>query len=602
MRGSARGLPVADPIQTEGIPDSEREALAQRFQGVINDVRSRRLFMEDEWLKAHDAWIGVQTYTFYESEFKHFIPAFRRTIERTVSRTMQQLMPHYEFYQMFPGDEADAQADIDMKPVHRYMDWLLLDFVKIRKVARQLVRTFYLYSRCITKTTVRVIDIPKITEGKVTGSVQQVWPTTRAVDPFTFYVWPETATDIEDATLVFEDVIMPYQEYAESVRLGLADPINQDELRPPIYPFHIAQRMDRIGMTTPEAVRSGEPGSVAKQHFVQLSEVYFRGGGNRWLMGWLVWNVQRVRFTRLQFSRYPKPPYRMAVARELPSQHYTPGMGQDIEALQVLLNDQFNQGEESRAVSSGPPVILDPTKVRRADSFIFGYRRKWYGDPTGVKMMEIPDTSVSAFRAAQFTLAYMEGSGPTGLSAGQPPRGTPRGSGAVSQLMAMAGADVVDAAQIIEEECLSPTIQDLYDLTVAFVPDLQIVKIPGAEGYAPMMATMNELFGHYTFKWFTSNRFQDKQNEAQLGLQFYQQLAHVAPDIANQGFKINWAHISRVMFKDILGERRLADVIQPMTPEERQQHSALLQQQAAAASGNKAPGPKAAAGGSPTAP
>lgn len=600
----ADAMGIAPTPTTEGIPDNEREALAMRFQGVINDVRSRRLQMEDEWLKAHDAWIGVQTYTFYESEFKHFIPAFRRTIERTISRTMQQLMPHYEFYQIFPGDETDAQADVAMKSVHRYMDWLLLDFIKIRKVARQLVRTFYLYSRCISKTTVRVIDTPRIAMGKIIGSIQQVWPSTRAVDPFTFYVWPETSTSIEDATLVFEDIIMPYQEYEEAVQLGLANAIDQDELRTPMYPFHVAQRLDRIGMTTPEAVRGADgnaKGSTGKQHFVQLSEMYFKGAGNRWIMGWLVWNVAKVRFTRLQLSRYPKPPYRMAVARELPSQHYTPGLGQDIEALQVLLNDQFNQGEEARAVASGPPVIVDPTKVRRADSFVFGYRRKWYADPTGVKIMEIPDTSMGAMRAAAFTLAYMDGAGPQGLAAGAPPRGTPRGSAAVAQLMAAGGADIVDAAQIIEEECLSPTLQDLYDLTVAFVPDQQIVKIPGAEGYAPMLTTMNDLFGHYSFKWFSANRFQDKQNDAQLALQFFQQLAHVAPDIAGQGFKINWANISRVMFKDILGERRLSDVIQQMTPEEMQQY-VQNQQAMLATQGNRAPGPKPAAGGSPTAP
>src|SRR5260370_471206 len=105
--------------------------------------------------------------------------------------------------------------------------------------------------------------------------------------------------------------------------------------------------------------------------------------------------------------------------------------------------------------------------------------------------------------------------------------------------MAAASADIVDAAQIIEEEALTPTIQDLYDLTVAFVPDLQIIRIPGAEDYQPIESTMNELFGHYTFKWLSSNRFQDQQNNAQMALQFFQQLAAAAPDVMHQGSKIN---------------------------------------------------------------
>ena len=485
--------PEAPSTTGEETSTVSREDLALRFQGVIHDVRSRRLQMEDEWLKSHDAWIGVQTYSYYESEFKHFIPAFRRTIEKTVNRLTDQLIPHREFYQVFPGNEADDQADRDMISVHRYMDWLLNDWIKIRKVVKQAERTFLLYSRCILKNTVKVYNIPQIREGAITGSIQQVWPSTRAVDPFTFYLWPETATSIEDSVLCFEDVIMPYQEYDEAQRLqpSVIEKVDPDTLRPPIYPFHMAQRLDRVGMVTPEGTRGQSADSPVKQHFVQLSEVYFKGAGNRWIMGWLLWNSDKVRFVRLNLSRYPRPPYRMAVARELPSQHYTPGLGQDIEGLQVLLNDQFNQAEEARAVASGPPVILDPARVKRAESYVFGYRRKWFGDPAGVKVMEIPDTSVGALRAVQFTLAYMEQTGPTGLGAGQPVRGTPRGSAAVSQLVALAGADVVDAAKTIEEECLTPTLQDLYDLTCAFVPDLQIVQVLERGGEALFLDSLS---------------------------------------------------------------------------------------------------------------
>ena len=576
----------------------DRDDLARRFAATTDEVRSRRLQIEDEWLKAHDAWIGVQTYSFYESEFKHFIPAFRRTIEKTVTRQIAQLMPHHEFFQIYPGDEMDVMADKEMTSIHRYMDWLLTDHIKIRRVAKQLVRTFDLYSRCITKSTVKVYDMPRMRQGKIVGSVQQVWPTCRAVDPFSFYVWPETASNLDEAILVFEDVVMPYQEYEEAVKLGLADAINPEDLRPPIWPWHLSQRLDRVGMMTPnplERVSSGEPSAAGtmKQAFVQLAEIYFRGAGNRWIMGWLVRNINPVKFTRLHFSRYPRPPYRMAVARELPGQHYTPGQGQDIEALQVLLNDQFNQGEESRAVASGPPVILDPARVKRADSFVFGYRRKWYGDPAAVKMLEIPDTSVSALRAAQFTMAYMEGFGPSGLMQGQPPRGTPRGSGAVAQLVSMAGADIVDSAKTIEEECLTPTLQDLFDLTVAFVPDLQILQIPGAEGFQPIMMTMNELFGGWKFKWSGASHFQDKQADAQQALAYFQDLIRMSDLLHQQGWKIDWATFNRILWKDILGERRLANILQQMTPEERQQEMMMqaMAQQAGAAGSRRSPGP-----------
>ena len=577
---------------------TDKESLAKRFSSILPDVRSRRLQIEDEWLKSHDAWMGIQTYSYYESEFKHFIPAFRRTIEKTVVRTIEQLIPHHEFYQIYPGDEMDAKQDQAMVPTHRYMDWLLLDWIKIRGVVKQMVRCFYLYSRCIVKNTVRVYDIPKLRRGKVQGSVQEVWPEARAVDPFSFYVWPETAARLEDSLLVFEDIIMPYQEYEEAVRLGLADHIDPEELRPPVYPWHLNQRLARVGMTEPipRGSSAGDSG-LGKQQFVQLAEIYFRGTGNKWIMAWWVQNVQTTRVTRLQLAAYPRPPYRMCVARELPNQHYTPGMGQDIEALQVLLNDQFNQGEEARAVASGPPVVLDPTRVKRADSFVFGYRRKWYGDPAAVKMLEIPDTSTSSLRALQFTLSYMEGFGPSGLMQGQPPRGTPRGSAAVSQLVAMAGADLVDAAKTIEEEVLTPTIQDLYDLTVAFVPDMQIIQIPGAETHPPLTSTMSEMFGGWRFKWAGASRYQDKNADAEQAMRFFTALSNMAELLHQQGWKVDWATFARIMWKDILGERRLANVIQQMSPDEIKQMIQQQQQMQAQAGAKRPPGPRGSEGG-----
>src|SRR3990167_4900903 len=123
-------------------------------------------------------------------------------------------------------------------------------------------------------------------------------------------------TSLEEATLCFEDVVMPLQEYEEAVTLGLAAPLDPTELKPPIYPTHLAQRLERVGMTTPDAANSGTTRDIpGRQQFVQLSEMYFRGTDNRWIMGWLVWNITRPEFKRLQMSRYPRPPYRMAVAR-----------------------------------------------------------------------------------------------------------------------------------------------------------------------------------------------------------------------------------------------------------------------------------------------
>lgn len=574
-----------------------KEELRDKLAPLVELIRKRRQIVDDQWLKSHHAWMGVQTYSYYKSEFNHFIPAYRRVIERYVARVVQQLMPHHEFFNAFPGNERDLAADTHGDATQRYMSWLLNDHIKVRRVVEQLVRTRLLYSRCITKNTVQKIQVPTVEYGRFVGSVKQTWPSTRAVDPFNFFIWPETSMGADDAIIVMEDVIMPWVEYQDAVDRKVADAIPRSDLQRPKFPQHLQMRFDVSGLFTPEETVTGgdkaqDDRSLVQQNFVEITELFLRGLSGGWLHIWLAHNVTGgPRIVRVHRAAYPRAPYRMSVSRELPSQHYTPSVGADLEGLQILLNDQFNQGEEARAVTSGPPVIIDTTRVKRADSFVFGYRRKWYGDPDGVKMLEIPDTSQSAMRAAAFTLAYMEGQVPP-LSQGQVPRGLPRGSGAVGSLISLASADIVGDARAIEEDCLTPTIQDLYHLTLAFVPQEQVIQIPGAEGFQPMELTVDDLYGGWHFKWTGANRMQDLQAQTSQALIFIQSLSRMADTLRLQGWTIDWGLISRIFWKDLLGEKRLAYVIRQMTPQERGAELAIqAMMQGGITAPGKAPGP-----------
>ena len=71
---------------------------------------------------------------------------------------------------------------------------------------------------------------------------------------------------------------------------------------------------------------------------------------------------------------------------------------------------------------------------------------------------------------------------------------------------------------------------------------------------------------------------------------YVQNLARQADVLHQQGWKIDWGTINRLFWKDILGERRLAAVIQKMTPEERQQEAEMMAQMQQAQS-KQPPGP-----------
>ena len=76
-----------------------REKAVEDLSSLLDTVRSRRQTTENEWLDAHSAWRGKYTKSFYKSEtFNHYVPLFRRAIERYAVRGAQMVLPSDTFF------------------------------------------------------------------------------------------------------------------------------------------------------------------------------------------------------------------------------------------------------------------------------------------------------------------------------------------------------------------------------------------------------------------------------------------------------------------------------------------------------------------------
>lgn len=578
------GTQVEAQKQTANAEDLKR-ALADNLGPRIIDMRQRRRTVDQEDLNVYAMWGAKHTRQQYKSDtFNYYIPIGRRAIERNVTRATQMLYPATDYFEVYPGDEISLKAGAQAESVRAYMTYVTSQRMKMRRTITQLVRCLYLYKRAILKNTVSVIDVPKVQYGGFSGGLKQIWPACRAVDPFSFYVWPETATDPEDAELFCEDVMMPWSVYKANVARGVCDAIDKDDLTAPEWPYHLTERLayagitdptrgsDGSGSTSPLVDARGNPMASEKKRpdegFVAVTEIWFKME-SRWQQGWLAWNVRNgPRMTRLNRSQYPDPPYRMGIARPIPNQHYTSGLGNDIEAMQVWFNDVVNQSEESRAVAAQPPTLINTTQVSRTDSFQWGIRKKWLIDGdvrTAAQMMQVADTSTTSQRQAQFIYGIVEKLAGGGLSEGQPTRNMPRNGVAVGNMISLSLADVEDIAKIVEQEILTPSLRDYHNITLAFVPPQQIIHIPGARDFPPRSMTVNDLFGAWEFKWVGSLQAQNQQMKGQQGLAFMQMLAKAQQLMEQQGWTINWGIAAKRYWRDTLGERGLEDIVIPIS-------------------------------------
>src|SRR5262245_47648166 len=250
--------------------DGRRE-LVERLEPVICRVRDRRDPIETRWLAGYSAWRGQRTRWFYNSDqFRHYIPAARRAVERTTVRLRQMLCPDNDFFEVYPGDIFDTMNSTSADSVSAWMLYLLEQRIRIRGIVGQLARSAVMYGRAVTKACIDVVQWSEDPRGDVAHF--DIWPTLRAVDVFSFYHFPETCTDLEKAQLVFEDVMLPWAEYIDAVQVGqgLIDPIARKDLTKPEWPNNHLQRLSLIPIQSPTDLVIGDP-KLQVGEFVQIT-------------------------------------------------------------------------------------------------------------------------------------------------------------------------------------------------------------------------------------------------------------------------------------------------------------------------------------------
>lgn len=556
------------------------QQIAEKLSPRIMDIRNRRRPIDEEDLRTHAMHHAVRGRFFYNSDtFKHYIPMGRRAIERFVVRVVQSLIPNDQFFECYPGDELSIPAGREAAANGAYMHWLLTRKIGIRKVANQLTRSLLMYRRAILKTSVEVTD-GQVSMGRIKGRLKEVWPTARVVDPFSFYVWPETSPNLKDASLVFEDVLMPFSEYRQHVKDGLCDELQQSDLTRPDFPYHWNQRLAVTGFAEPSMISGdntapyGDGKQLSKplplETDVSLSECWF-WSGDKLMTCWLVWNVNNgPRAVRFKQAQYPsiESVYKMAVARPIPGELYSSTLANDIEPLQILLNDQFNQMEEARSVAGLPPIALDPNLISRTDSIVYGARKRWLVEnpKEAIFPVAIPDTSKTSLAASQNTMGLINTiGGASPLAEGQPTRGLPRAGMAVQNLISLGLADITDVATIIETEILTPMMAELHRLTLAFVPPSQVMQIPGTQGYQAQSISVDDISGNWSFNWVGAQQLQAMTTKAGQLLAFFGNLSKVAPQLEQQGWGVKWGPFAKRVWRDALGERGVEDIVVPLS-------------------------------------
>lgn len=552
--------------QEDALKQSTRKALCDQVMGI----RDRRRLVEDRWLQSHRTWMSYSTQHVRQQDTgvgNYNIPSARRVIERTCVRAVKLLTPTVKWFEISPMGDIDQDT---LSNVDNFMWYVLRKRIKSRSNISQLVRCMLLYGMPVLKTAVMVKN-------------GQVWPAQRAVDPFAFYIYPETSPTVDEAEVVFEDFLFSYERYRTYVAKGIVDDLPQSAFTKPDWPYHLVERLAYQGITDPTAnvdIKINQvEGELEKTTaaFVSMTELWITREDKLYQV-YIAWNLKggSPRIVGFFQSQYDQPLYRTVFHRPLPGESYTTAQAEDITELDGIQSDMFNMFVNSTDREQGMVAFGGSSGIRR-DSIKFKGGEKWdFGSESPKDVMQFlqpPVTSTNQLRAWQIVQGMMQSMGGAGtIAEGQPGRNMPRAGGAVSDLINLGMADVQDIAELIEQEVLTPGLSDIYKVA-SFIPDSQLMLIPGGKAmYQGSQGPSNilkkqHINGDYEFEWIGSLQFQDEAQRAERGMQFLNALPQLLPYLQQQGYTVNFVEMLHFVWRHVLGERGLNKVVIPAPPQ-----------------------------------
>src|SRR5262245_14777677 len=142
----------------------------------------------------------------------------------------------------------------------------------------------------------------------------------------------------------------------------------------------------------------------------------------------------------------------------------------------------------------------------------------------------------------------------------------PRAGQAVNNLITLGISDIKDLSEFIEQYVLTPSLSDIYKVASQFIPQDQLMAIPGGQGLFGNILKPQDIRGDYEFEWVGSLQFQDEQQRSQQLLIFLNMVPQLGPILAQQGYQFNLPELLKMIWRYGLGERGLIDVVMPMPP------------------------------------
>jgi len=560
-----------------------RAQINDELTALIDQTRKDRAALTDEWMSIrrmenliHDD--GQK----YKGRSTAYLPVFARLLNTQVATLVKGIFPSDDYLDCVDRLTHDPER---AKASKQYVQWEFERNAKLRRNMKVFARQLKSYGNSPLKFLYRK---EKRYEGRqfkqllATGgyerrdafakiSYEGLEISTRSL--FNFHVYPLTADNLEEASLVFEDmeVLAGYIETKGKEKDAFGRPVWKNIYEalngPPVEEVD-NNRFDLHGDAFGLQDSNVNRGPLSKRvtlteawTFLKLPKSAYVAGEHPDcpvpVMVTLAGQIPVCVIRNPYFHQ--RPPYLFGRTNATPGLIYGYGVGKLSRSLQYLTNDFANQtndggnyalnpiGLRNPSHVAGPMGPLQPGRVWDFTDIDKGFRF----DRPPLEIIGAGMNMVSMF----MTMAQDLGGAPPQLS-GSTSGGAKTATG-MQILQRNAMSPLQDEVEDLEQDILMPLMYGTWYNGQQFRDKRILSQLAGA----PIDIDPQSLAIDAEFRWLASSQAVNAQQRAQQLIQFMQVLAPMVPLLMQQGYMVDFAPLIQRALGDGMGIRGIQDII-----------------------------------------
>lgn len=556
--------------------------IAVHIVNTAMEARNHRKALEEEWREVrrmvsltHDA--GRK----YVGRSEAYVPLYKQARQALVSRLTRGLFPSDEYMDV-QARNSSGPDDESAKATKDYLQYEFEKCAKLRVNMKPFLTQFLDYGWAVAKVWYhkQLAQTMRMTRANAMMGPQPARARDYAIEGlrfrarnvFFFYVWPTTVDDIEEATLVFEDMAVHKSFIEEMGRKNKWIRI-QDALYAPFDPAYGYNMMELQQETANNSVNPTTGGPQGDpSHWRALTEAWFSMPLPReaYVAGEEVGTPVRVVAhiagnVVLSVRRHPfwhgKLPYIVKRHNPEPGAFYNKGHGYTAKYMQYLINDFANQMNDNMTYGLNPMAFVNPALLAGPLSPLRPGGVWLTTDVRNGIMFDRPPVEQVQYgiTVLQLWISLLND------SIGTPPilQGTSAAKGARTAtssqiLQTNAQNPIQDTVEDCEAEVMVPLMHMAYSLGQQYRTEELWVTVTGGP---PVRITPQMLVGDFFMRWLASSQ---QANQAQRALQaqtFLQMVAALQPLLQMQGKSINPIPIIKRLWSDGFGFRGFDQIV-----------------------------------------